>query len=219
MLRCEHTAHSTLKGTLQGVSRRSPGRSRPQERGRYGLTRQPYGRTRLPEGWVREFPHTPNSFRRHLYVSTRHSAEGLGRRWWRWPALRTSRPAMLAQTRGAEGASTRVVLLQLRLGIRAPTQGIFQYNNLLGLPKFAFSRHNYYVQEKLHSTRTPEDQHASPHRGNTDVRQYFYDVYVKSAESRSVQTYHAFSRCKQMQLTIYMTLQNNTWHTWQPASL
>jgi len=134
---CEHTAHSTLKGTLQGVLRRSPGRSRPQELGHYGLTRQPYGRTRLPEGWVREFSHTPNSFRRHLYISTRHSAEGLGRRRGRWPALHTSRPATLARTRGAEGASTRVVLLQLHLGIRAPTQGIFQYNNVLGSPKFA----------------------------------------------------------------------------------
>jgi len=51
---------------------------------------------------------------------------------------------------------------------------------------FAFSRHNYYIQEKLCSTLTPEDQHASLYRGNTDVRQYFYDVYVKSAESRSV---------------------------------
>jgi len=186
MRECEHTAHSALKGTLQGVSRRSPGRSRPQELGRYGLTRQPYGRTRLPEGWVREFSHTPNSFRRHLYVSTRHSAEGLGRRRRRWPALRTSRQATPAQTRGAEGASTRVVLLQLRLGIRTQTQGFFQYNNVLGSPKFAFSRHNYYVQEKLCSTRTPEDQHTSPHRGNTDVHQYFYDVYVISAESRSV---------------------------------
>jgi hypothetical protein len=41
---------SALKGTLQGVSKRSPGRSRPRELGHYGLTRQPYGRTRLPEG-------------------------------------------------------------------------------------------------------------------------------------------------------------------------
>jgi hypothetical protein len=58
---------------------------------------------------------------------------------------------------------------------------------------FAFSRHNYYVQEKLSSTRTPEEQHASSDRGNTHVRQYFYDVYVKSAGLRRVQTYHAFS--------------------------
>jgi hypothetical protein len=65
-------------------------------------------------------------------------------------------------------------------------QGIFQYNNVLGSPKFAFSRHNYYVQEKLRSTLTPEDRHASPYRGNMDVRQYLYDVYIKSAESRSV---------------------------------
>ena len=58
---------------------------------------------------------------------------------------------------------------------------------------FAFSRHNYYVQKELRSTRTPEKQHASPDRGNTDVRQYFYDVYAKSAGLRRVQTYHAFS--------------------------
>ncbi len=54
-------------------------------------------------------------------------------------------------------ASTRIVLLQLPLGIRAPTQGIFQYNNVLGSPMFAFSRHNYYVQKKLRSTRTPRE--------------------------------------------------------------
>jgi hypothetical protein len=41
---------SALKGTLQGVSRRNPGRSRPRELGRSGLTRQPYERTRQPEG-------------------------------------------------------------------------------------------------------------------------------------------------------------------------
>ncbi len=58
---------------------------------------------------------------------------------------------------------------------------------------FAFSRHNYYVQGKLRSTRTPEEQHASSDRGYTDVRQYFYDVYVKSAGLRRVQAYHAFS--------------------------
>jgi len=40
---CEHTAHSALGGTLQGVSRRSPGRSRLQELGRHGRTRQPEG--------------------------------------------------------------------------------------------------------------------------------------------------------------------------------
>jgi hypothetical protein len=58
---------------------------------------------------------------------------------------------------------------------------------------FAFSRNNYYVQEKLCSMRTPEEQHASPHRGNMDVRQYFYDIYVEPAESRRVHTYHAIS--------------------------
>jgi hypothetical protein len=57
----------------------------------------------------------------------------------------------------------------------------------------AFSRHNYYVQEKLCSTWTPEEQHASSDWGNTDVRQYFYDGYVKSAGLKRVQTYHAFS--------------------------
>jgi hypothetical protein len=58
---------------------------------------------------------------------------------------------------------------------------------------FAFSRHNYHVQKKLRSTRTPEEQHASSDRGNTDVPQYFYDVYAKSAGLRRFQTYHAFS--------------------------
>ena len=66
---------------------------------------------------------------------------------------------------------------------------------------FAFSRHTYYVQEKIRSTQTPEEQHASADRSNTDVRQYLYDVYVKSAELRRFQTYHAFSTQNQVQLT------------------
>jgi hypothetical protein len=74
---------------------------------------------------------------------------------------------------------------------------------------FAFSRHNYYVQEKFRSMRTPGEQHASPHRGNTDVRQYFYDVYVKSAELRRVQTYHAFSSRNQVQLMFYVMPEDN----------
>jgi hypothetical protein len=75
---------------------------------------------------------------------------------------------------------------------------------------FAFSRHKYYVQNKLRSTRTPEEQHASPYRGNTDVRQYFYDVYVKSAELRRVRTYHAFSSWNQVQLMFYVTPEDDT---------
>jgi hypothetical protein len=43
-------------------------------------------------------------------------------------------PNTPSEVRGAEGGSTRVVLLQLRLDIRAPMQGIFQYINVLGLP-------------------------------------------------------------------------------------
>jgi hypothetical protein len=45
---------SALEGSLQRVSRRSSGRSRPRELGRSGLARQLYERTRQPEGWVRE---------------------------------------------------------------------------------------------------------------------------------------------------------------------
>jgi hypothetical protein len=74
---------------------------------------------------------------------------------------------------------------------------------------FAFSRHNYYVQKKLRSTRTPEEQHASSDRGNTDLRQYFYDGYVKSARLRRVQTYHFFSSWNQVQLTFYVTPADN----------
>jgi hypothetical protein len=69
------------------------------------------------------------------YVYIRLSAGGLRRRPERQPILRTSRPATLAQqVRGAEGGNTRVVLLQLHLSIRAPMQGIFQYNSVLGSP-------------------------------------------------------------------------------------
>ena len=49
---------------------------------------------------------------------------------------------------------------------------------------FAFSRHNYYVQRNFARRGPLEEQHASSDRGNTDVRQYLYDVYVKSAELR-----------------------------------
>ncbi len=91
---------SAHQGSLQGVSRRSPGRSRPREHGRSGLDTSPYVRTRQPEGWVREFSHTPNSFS----VTTRHSAGGLGRRRRRQYVLRTSRPATLAPaSEGSEG--------------------------------------------------------------------------------------------------------------------
>ena len=77
-------------------------------------------------------PHTPSDV---IYVSVRPSAGGLRRRREHQPILRTSRPATLAQrVRGAEGGSTRVVLLQLCLDIQAPMQGIFQYNNVLGSP-------------------------------------------------------------------------------------
>jgi hypothetical protein len=35
---------------------------------------------------------------------------------------------------------------------------------------------------------TLDNQHASLNRGDMDVCQYFYDAYIKSAESRSIQT-------------------------------
>jgi len=92
---------------------------------------------------------------------------------------------------GGEGGNTRVALLQLRLGIQAPMQGIFQYNNVLGSPSQGKTTK---VQEKLRSTLALENQHVSLDRGNTDVCQYFYDVYIKSAESRSVRTSHGYSR-------------------------
>ena len=44
------TLISALGGSLQGVSRRSPGRSHPRELGRSELARKLYERTRQPEG-------------------------------------------------------------------------------------------------------------------------------------------------------------------------
>jgi len=73
----------------------------------------------------------------------------------------------LAQrVRGAEGGNTRVVLLQLCLSIRAPMQGIFHYNNVLGSPSQGITTT---YRRSLHSILTLENQHASPGRGNTDV--------------------------------------------------
>jgi hypothetical protein len=148
--------------------------------------------------------HTSKSIRCHLHIHSPLS-RGLRRRRERQPILQTSRPATLAQrVRGAEGGSTRVALLQLHLSTRAPTQGIFQYNNVLGLPSQDITTT---YRRSLHSILTLENQQASPGRGNTDVRQYFYDVYVKSAESRSVQTSH---RVNQPYLRLYKILQGST---------
>jgi hypothetical protein len=85
----------------------------------------------------------------------------------RQPVLRTSHPvnALLA-SEGAEGGSTRVVLLQLHLSIQAPMQGIFQYNNVLGLPSQGITTT---YRRSLCSILALENQHASPGRGNTDV--------------------------------------------------
>ena len=68
-------------------------------------------------------------------------------------------------------------------------------------------------RRSLHSIIALENQHALLDRGNTDVRQYFYDVYVKSAESRRVQTYHAFSSWNQVQLMFYVMPKDNIWYT------
>jgi hypothetical protein len=63
------------------------------------------------------------------YIYVRLSAGGLRQRRERQPTGR-----LVQRVRGAEGGSTRVALLQLHLSIRAPMQGIFQYNNVLGSP-------------------------------------------------------------------------------------
>ena len=75
---------------------------------------------------------------------------------------------LLAQRmRGAEGGNTRVVLLQLHLSIQALTQGIFQYNNVLGSTSQGITT---MYRRSLRSILALKNQHASPGRGNTDVR-------------------------------------------------
>jgi hypothetical protein len=66
---CEHTAHKR--------SWRNSTRSLEEESRTVPFTRARPLRTNAPaQWWVREFSHTSNSFRRHLYVSARHSARG-----------------------------------------------------------------------------------------------------------------------------------------------
>jgi len=66
-------------------------------------------------------------------------------------------------------------------------QGIFQYNNVLGSPsQRTVSTH----RRSLCPIRALENQHVSPGMGQYGCTQYFYDIYVKSAESRSFQTSH-----------------------------
>jgi hypothetical protein len=81
MRECEHTAHSALNGTLQGVLSRSLAATdeRASLRGEY-------------EKFL--IPHTPSDV---IYVSVCPSAGGLGRRRERQPILRTGCPDMLAQ--------------------------------------------------------------------------------------------------------------------------
>jgi hypothetical protein len=56
-----------------------------------------------------------------------------------------------------EGGNTRVALLQLHLSIRVPTQGIFQYNNVLGSPSQGITTT---YRRSLHSILTLENQHT-----------------------------------------------------------
>jgi hypothetical protein len=181
---------SALEGTQQGVSRRSPGRSRLRELGRYVIHASPTdGRASLRGEYENSLiVQTPPD------VTTRHSAGGSQAETTApehyVPTTRLRSPRLRDNYQGSTTATTP--------RYTSATQGNFQCNNVLGSPMFAFSRHNYYVQENIRPTRTPEEQHASPHRGNMDVRQYVYDVYVKSAELRRVQAYHAFSSFKQL---------------------
>jgi hypothetical protein len=83
------------------------------------------------------------------------------------------------------GDKSRVVLLQLHLGIRTPTQGIFQYNNVLGLDLNA-----QWLQtgEAVHPIQALENQVMLPGTGQYRCMPYFYSIYMKSAELRSFQT-------------------------------
>jgi hypothetical protein len=131
----------------------------------------------------------PKLLQRHHSPLSRGSRAETNASTYYVPAAQRRSPRLVRGLKDKYRRSTTATTIRYT----SATQGIFQYNNVLGSPMFAFSRHNYYVQEKIRSTRTPEEQHASSDRGNTDVRQYLYDVYVKSAELRRFQAYHAFS--------------------------
>ena len=131
----------------------------------------------------------PKLLQRHHSPLSRGSRAETSASTYYVPATQRRTPLPVRGLRDTHQGSTTATTIRYT----SATQGIFQYNNVLGSPMFAFSRHNNYVRKRLHSTRTPEEQHASSDRGNTDVPQYFYDVYAKSAGLRRFQTYHAFS--------------------------
>ena len=131
----------------------------------------------------------PKLLQRHHSPLSRGSRAETNASTYYVPAAQRRSPLQVRGLRGKYQGSTTATTTSYT----SATQGIFQYNNVLGSPMFAFSRHNNYVRKELHSTRTPEEQHASSDRGNTDARRYLYDVYVKSAGLRRFQAYHAFS--------------------------
>jgi hypothetical protein len=134
---------SALEGTQQGVSRRSPRRSRPPERGHYVLTHQPYGRTRQPA----------------TQQGISGGDDGAGQHYV--PTTRLRSPRLRENYQGSTTATTP--------RYTSAMQGNFQYNNVLGSPMFAFSRHNYYVQENVRTTHT---QTSSTHRRIGAIRMY-----------------------------------------------
>ena len=90
---------SALGGSLQGVSRRSPGRSRPRELGRSGLHVSSTRERASQRGEYENFliPQTPSA----SPLATQQGVSGGDERQY---VLRTSRPATLAPaSEGSEG--------------------------------------------------------------------------------------------------------------------
>ncbi len=67
------------------------------------------------------------------------------------------------------------------------TQGIFQYNNVLGSPMFAFSRHNYYVQRNF-ARRGP--QRSSTHHQILKRKQSMVRSILHSIQTLSFTQFH-----------------------------
>jgi hypothetical protein len=87
---------------------------------------------------------------------------------------------------GVLGGYTGVALLQLCLGVQAPMQGIFQYNNV---PGSHLNVQQLRTGEAIRSIQTHENQLILPSTGQYGCTQYFYRLYVKSEKSRSFQTF------------------------------
>jgi len=186
MRECEHNAHKrSWRISIRSLEEEP--RTVPSARTwPLRINTSPYERTRQPEGWVREFSHTPNSFS----VTTRHSAGGLGRR--RTPVRTTyqppsdARPCQWGGLRDKHQSSTTATTIRYT----SATQGIFQYNNVLGSVRLCSPSQGITTTYKRRFARRGP-QRSSTHRQIGAIRTY---AGISTTSTWNLQDWEGFKR-------------------------